>query len=179
MSKPDPAAKPGPAPHDYPFRWAVETRRTHAGDSNSPFPPTRWKMQGGLTTHYAEEIVVASSVPSHSLPSFLHELAAHLDLVEDAFSGDDAFVIVGRRRGEEAPARARGEDETDATYARRLLTGAIDAAVDRGDLDPSLASFLELYITTTPVSAPPPRGPKPPASAERTTAAKRSRRRGR
>ena len=92
-----------PPPKDFPFRWIVEVRRASADDA-AKFPGGiyygfgSWH-QGGLSTYLSEELLVVDTVDHELLPARLRALADHYERI-NAVRGDDAVIIIGRRRGD-------------------------------------------------------------------------------
>lgn len=91
-----------PPPKDFPFRWAVEVRRTTADDA-AGFPgrvyygfPT--SIRAGLSKYLTEDVLIMHSVELQELPAQLRALADHYERIK-VVDGDDALIIIGCRRG--------------------------------------------------------------------------------
>ena len=104
MSKPSKIhTKRRKPPKDFPFRWVIETRRASADDA-ARFPGSvyygfgEWH-QGGRSTYLTEELLIVDTVDQRLLPERLRALADHYERVQPV-RGDDAVIIIGRRRGD-------------------------------------------------------------------------------
>jgi hypothetical protein len=90
----------------FPWRWAIEVRRTTAADTSLTTTPMPGHYHRGVATSYADEVFVERAVPFRELPARLRALADHYERVEKV-DGDDAVVIVGRRATNDEPCTAR------------------------------------------------------------------------
>ena len=55
--------------------------------------------QGGRSTYLSEELLIVDSVDHELLPARLRALADHYERISPV-RGDDAVIIIGRRRGD-------------------------------------------------------------------------------
>lgn len=95
-------------PKDFPFRWTINVRRATADDA-ARFPVCVYSdeiHQGGMTTYFTEEVLAVNRVSLATLPERLRALADHYERIKEV-RGDDALIIIGRRRGDP-------DDEKDA-----------------------------------------------------------------
>lgn len=81
------------------FPWAIETRRSNERDASRIgfLPASRRIHQAGVTTYYADELLVIYDVALRDLPSRLRALADHYDRIRE-LPDEEADVIVARRR---------------------------------------------------------------------------------